>query len=185
MSVAELEAPMTVSSDTLSLHRNLMVKGHGRGFYFGSLRSGEVLPQWEAELSGSSAEELVAAGILEWTNEPVTRNVRAPIPKDDSDPAPAMAEELDRLRRSNVELRAENKAFAARDGERERHIENMKKALGEATTENTRLRTLADGYAIELKEVNKKLDEAMTPVSPLAPKVEDTAAKKPVMVTRK
>lgn len=154
--VAEMEAPAHSGL-------NLKVKGTGGGFYFGSLRHGEVLPKWEAELCGSAAESLVADGTLEWTTEPVIRDVRTPLPKDEHDPVPAITEELDRLRRQAVELKAANKAFTAENEELRRKDGLQTRAMGEQTTEITRLKGIAASFQAKNDELTKALETATAP----------------------
>lgn len=135
--------------------RSLRVKGVS---HFGSYKRGKVIPQWVAEQSGSFAEELVADGTLEWTDELPAGDFRAPPPKDAIDPAPAMAEELDRLRRRNVTLEAENKTLFGESAALRSQVEKQITALGQQTADLAHYRRTAEEYRLQVAALTEELD---------------------------
>lgn len=145
--------------------------------HFGSEPRGSVIPKWVAELSGSHAEQLVADGVLEETDEPVVKSFRAPIPKAENDPVPAMTEELDRLRRDNVRLTAHAQALGGENDEFRRERANQMRALGEQTAEVAHWRGAAEKHAERVAELETEL-ELERATRPPAPEVKPDAPKK-------
>lgn len=141
--------------------------------HFGANKRGTVVPQWVAEQSGSTAEELVAEGILEWTDELPTGDFRAPLAKTESDPAPAMAEELDRLRRRTVTLEADAKNVRAENDEIRARLEKQLRALGQQTADIAHWKAAADEYRQQVVALQADLDAATAP-----PVLPDPPAKK-------
>ncbi len=161
-------------------HLNLRVKGTGSGFYFGSNKHGTVIPKWVAEQSGRTAEELVAAGTLEWTSADVVLDFRAPVKTAAApdDISAAMAEELDRLRRQSVNLKAENKALGA-ENESLRYTNGLHvKTLGEQTAEISRLKDVVSAQAIRVKELGDELEKKPAPSVESAPPAPPPAPEK-------
>ncbi len=133
---------------------NYVVRGPS---FFGDNARGTVLPRWVAELSGSMAEELVANGTLEETDAPVVKSFRAPAPKADTDPAPAMAEELDRLRRESIKVAAGSKAVHAENEALKAARDSQIRALGELTEQVTHWRGVAEKHAARVAELEADL----------------------------
>jgi hypothetical protein len=154
---------MTATDERPVTGRSLRVKGVS---HFGSHKRGKVLPQWVAELSGSTAEELVADGTLEWTDELPTGDFRAPTPKEGIDPAPAMTEELDRLRRRVVVLESDQKNLVAQDAALRSQVDKQTRSLGEITSELSHWKRTAEEYRLQVVELTDELEKATTPAVP-------------------
>lgn len=154
---------------------NLRVLGTGAGFSFGNYRHGTVIPKWVAELSGSTAESLVASGTFEWTHDEPSLDHEFKTPElatdDEADEkTAAMTEELERLRRQNTTLRAENKAVVGQIAELKATNALHVKSLGEQTAEIARLKVLADGYRLKAEQLAKDMELTNPRTPPVDPK---------------
>ena len=170
MSAATMETPIPTARKRKGV--NLRVLGHGPGFYFGSNPHGKVLPIWVAELSGRSAEQLVAEGDFEWTDEEAVGTWRAPSPKnaDDAGPIAAMNEELDRLRRTGFESTGIAKQLEGENLELKRNKELMVRQLGEQSEQIAHWRELSEGYRVQVETMTSAYEERDRVVTALTEK---------------
>jgi septal ring factor EnvC (AmiA/AmiB activator) len=151
MSTATFETP--VSAPKKRKGTALRVKGHGPGFLFGSEPHGKVLPIHWAERCGRSAEQLVADGDMEWTDDLPVGDFKIEVRKDDlkSDITAALSEENERYRRSNVEISAHNRQLEGENAELKRSKDNQTVQLGEQSEQIAHWRKLAEDRERELE----------------------------------
>jgi hypothetical protein len=146
---------------------NLRIKGPGKGFHLGVNPHGKVVPPWVAELCGRSAERLVADGTCEWTDD-----IAVPGPKDDwRAPMPtapddggrkvddAVWEELERLRRSEIKLIADNNTFKGIIDEQGRKLETLEPELGKLTIEKAHWQGMSENYRVQVEELTAGYEE--------------------------
>lgn len=102
-----IEAPNCTEADRFKVgesHTFLML---GKPY-----REGAILPGWFCNQHGS-LKQLVAKGVLQPTLEPLNTTVSAPAPKTETDKAPIMANELNRLQQENDQIAAGNRDLLA------------------------------------------------------------------------
>lgn len=132
--------------------------------WFGKYKEGTVVPQWVGERAGNLAD-LAARGILVPTDAPVTPGVEftVPEPRTAADPAPAMADELNRLRADADRLAADNKGLAAQVAALKENLAARDKALGEQTATIEHLRAACEQHQARAAELEAELEAATAP----------------------
>jgi predicted RNase H-like nuclease (RuvC/YqgF family) len=147
MAVAEMTAPSRPEI-------NYRPKGSMR---FGGYDKTVVMPRWVVEQCGKSAEKLVREGILEETQDPVVQDFRAPASIAEYDTTPAMAEELNELRKEAAQLRAENKGLAANNETLRATNAGLKTACAEQTETIAHWRGQAEARRADVIEKEKQI----------------------------
>jgi hypothetical protein len=177
---AEKSAAAPASRSTMRGGRNLRVKGPGKNFRFGRDPHGKVLPVWVAEKCGKSAERLVAEGIMEWTDD-----IAIPEPHDDwRAPMPepvaegprvdaAVWEELERLRRAEIQLTANHNIMKGVIDEQGRKLETLEPELGKLTSEKAHWQGLSEGYRVQVVTLTDELAESDKVKASLESQVKD------------
>ena len=153
----------------------LRVAGHGPGFVFGCEPHGKVLPIHIAERCGRTAEQLVADGDMQWTDEEPVGEWKTEIPPNMEGSAvlDAMTEELDRIRRSNFELTGINRQLDGENAELKRTKENQTRQLGEQSEQIGHWRKLAEDRVEQLAKMTAAYEERSTTVESLQGKNEE------------
>ena len=151
----------------------------------GSLRFGKysrttVMPRWWVEQSGHSAEKLVRNGTLEETLDPVVEDFRAPESRGELDAGPAMAEEMNALRKENSRVRSENKGLAANNESLRAKEATLTASLGEQTAAIAHWRQQAEARRAEVIEAEKVIATLKDELQSLKAELELERATTPV-----
>ncbi len=132
--------------------------------WFGAYKEGSVLPEWVVARAGPVAEQ-VARGIVVPTADPVNVDLRVPEPKTATDPAPDIADELNRLRTDNERLAADNKGLVDRVAALRANLAARDTALGEQTDTIAHLQAAAEAHQAKVAELEQELEAATAPAA--------------------